>query len=60
MVIPNHWSITREEGVFGREYDVEGFVPERFVEMKMVNGESRTPGFGYGRRICPTPVPLCT
>jgi len=53
VVIPNHWSITREKWVLGKGYDVERFVPERFVEMESGNGESRTPGFGYGRRICP-------
>lgn len=46
VVIPNHWSITREEGVFGP--DVEDFVPERWLDKELP-----TIGFGYGRRICP-------
>ncbi|KAK3389601.1 cytochrome P450 [Podospora didyma] len=48
VVIANHWSITREEAVFGP--DVEAFVPERWL------GDGKhlpTAGFGYGRRICP-------
>ncbi|KAK4205440.1 putative cytochrome P450 E-class, group I [Triangularia verruculosa] len=46
VVIPNHWSITREEAVFGP--NVEDFVPERWL-----GEELPTIGFGYGRRICP-------
>ncbi|SPQ22037.1 2c56e1fd-0217-475e-bcf4-aa66d9f5538c [Thermothielavioides terrestris] len=52
VVIANHWSITREEAVFGP--DVEDFVPERWLDAK--SGQARelpTAGFGYGRRICP-------
>ncbi|KAK4173662.1 cytochrome P450 [Triangularia setosa] len=46
VVIPNHWSITREEAVFGP--DVESFVPEQWL------GEGfPTVRFGYGRRVCP-------
>jgi cytochrome P450 len=57
VVIPNHWSITREEAVFGP--DVEGFVPERWLpssgEEKSASGLRNLPtvGFGYGRRACP-------
>ncbi|KAH8704042.1 cytochrome P450 [Talaromyces proteolyticus] len=51
VVIPNHWSITREEAVFGP--DVEAFVPERWLNVKSTQKELPTVGFGYGRRICP-------
>lgn len=50
VVIPNHWSITREKAVFGP--DVEAFVPERWLDGKSTR-ELPTVGFGYGRRICP-------
>lgn len=51
VVIANHYSITREEDVFGSNFDVEEFVPERWLQ----SGELGLPtvGFGYGRRICP-------
>ncbi|KAK0744667.1 cytochrome P450 [Apiosordaria backusii] len=49
VVIPNHWSITREEAVFG--VDVESFLPERWLESP--EKELPTVGFGYGRRVCP-------
>ena len=48
VIIANHWSITREEAVFGP--DVEAFVPERWLDAK---SQLPTVGFGYGRRICP-------
>ncbi|KXX80783.1 Fumitremorgin C synthase [Madurella mycetomatis] len=50
VVIPNHWSITREEAVFGP--DVDAFVPERWLDGNSTR-ELPTVGFGYGRRICP-------
>lgn len=50
VVIANHWSITREEAVFGP--DVEAFVPERWLDLESTQ-ELPTVGFGYGRRICP-------
>ncbi|KAK4161793.1 Fumitremorgin C synthase [Cladorrhinum sp. PSN259] len=49
VVIANHWGITREEEVFGPA-DVERFVPERWLG---ADPDLPTPGFGYGRRICP-------
>jgi cytochrome P450 len=54
VVIANHWSIAREEGVFGA--DVEAFVPERWLvdgDVRFGRDELPTVGFGYGRRICP-------
>jgi cytochrome P450 len=50
VVIANHWSITREEAVFGA--DVEAFVPDRWLDVKS-GQDLPTVGFGYGRRICP-------
>jgi cytochrome P450 len=49
VVIANHWSIAREEAVFGPA-DVEAFVPERWLKS---GRDLPTVGFGYGRRICP-------
>ncbi|KAF2877751.1 cytochrome P450 [Massariosphaeria phaeospora] len=61
VVIPNHWSMTREEEVFGS--NVEDFSPERWLPS--ANPDDGTPcapsglrdlpivGFGYGRRLCP-------
>ncbi|KAF1948775.1 putative cytochrome P450, partial [Byssothecium circinans] len=60
VVIPNHWSITRDEEVFGA--DVEAFEPERWLPAESQDGSENpssglkdlpTVGFGYGRRICP-------
>ncbi|KAM7198467.1 Fumitremorgin C synthase [Rhypophila sp. PSN 637] len=55
VVVANAWSITRDKEVFGQEYDVDEFVPERFMSQAMRESDEwkRTPGFGYGRRICP-------
>lgn len=60
VVIPNHWSITREEDIFG--LNVEDFEPERWLPSKSLEESQGTPnglrdlptvGFGYGRRLCP-------
>lgn len=58
LVIANHWSITREESVFGA--DTDDFVPERWlteevgVDGKVKNGiqDFYLTGFGFGRRAC--------
>jgi cytochrome P450 len=53
VVIANHWSIAREESMFGPA-DVEAFVPERWLDAgKSPRRDLPTVGFGYGRRICP-------
>ena len=51
VVMANHYALAREEGVFGLKYDVDAFVPDRWLQ----SGERQLPivGFGYGRRICP-------
>ncbi|KAF2683813.1 cytochrome P450 [Lentithecium fluviatile CBS 122367] len=60
VVIPNHWSISREEAVYGS--NVEEFEPERWLSTESSGGVHSTAsglkdlpqvGFGYGRRICP-------
>ncbi|KAK4208024.1 putative cytochrome P450 E-class, group I [Rhypophila decipiens] len=55
VVVANAWSITREKEVFGQEYDVNEFVPKRFMSQAIRESDEwkRAPGFGYGRRICP-------
>jgi len=53
VVLPNFYSITREESVFGSNFDVERFVPERWLDVKSGELGLPTVGFGYGRRICP-------
>ncbi|KAI0129162.1 putative cytochrome P450, partial [Xylariales sp. AK1849] len=58
VVVANHWSITREEAVFGPKTDE--FSPERWLApdddntIKYNNGIKDLPstGFGFGRRVC--------
>ncbi|PVI00578.1 cytochrome P450 [Periconia macrospinosa] len=56
VVIANHWSITRDQSVFGS--NVEEFEPERWLCSAGEESETTlralpTIGFGYGRRACP-------
>ncbi|KAL3450431.1 cytochrome P450 [Aspergillus insuetus] len=58
VVVPNVWTISREEAVFGPEPDA--FNPDRWLELdedgkKTLNKTllSNAAAFGYGRRTCP-------
>jgi hypothetical protein len=53
VIVPNVWTISREEALFGPE--PESFIPDRWIN----DGDEKTlkalppAAFGYGRRICP-------
>jgi hypothetical protein len=58
VIVPNVWTISREEAVFGPEPDA--FNPDRWLELdedgkKTLNKTllSNAAAFGYGRRTCP-------
>ena len=52
VIVPNVWTITREEAVFGPDTDT--FLPERWLEADGKTIKSLPlAGFGYGRRVCP-------
>lgn len=52
VIVPNAWTISREEAVFGSEPDE--FIPDRWLkEDKKILKSLPTAGFGYGRRTCP-------
>jgi cytochrome P450 len=68
VIVPNAWTISREESVFGP--DPDAFIPERWLVDSdadpTINPESKAKqktlnramissiaGFGYGRRTCP-------
>ncbi|KAL3458434.1 cytochrome P450 [Aspergillus heterothallicus] len=59
VIVPNVWTISREEAVFGAEPDA--FIPDRWLEVDPVDGKrildkslfSNAAAFGYGRRTCP-------
>ncbi|KAJ5199950.1 hypothetical protein N7491_009252 [Penicillium cf. griseofulvum] len=52
VIIPNVWTISREEALFGP--DPDDFIPDRWLDE---NGKTLkdlpAAGFGYGRRTCP-------
>lgn len=54
VIVPNVWTISREEALFGPA-DPDEFVPDRWLEQE--NGTTLktlpAPAFGYGRRTCP-------
>lgn len=50
IVIANHFAITREEAVFGK--DPDRFMPERWMNEDGSLKELPQTGFGFGRRIC--------
>ncbi|KAJ5640911.1 hypothetical protein N7528_000536 [Penicillium herquei] len=52
VVIPNVWTIAREEAVFGPNTD--DFIPERWLDEDGKSLKSfPVASFGYGRRTCP-------
>lgn len=52
IIVPNVWTISREEAVFGA--DPDNFVPDRWLENDGKTLKTLpTAAFGYGRRTCP-------
>jgi cytochrome P450 len=52
VIVPNVWTISREEALFGP--DTDEFVPDRWLEKDGMTLKSLpAPAFGYGRRTCP-------
>ncbi|KAL3488669.1 cytochrome P450 [Aspergillus germanicus] len=69
VIVPNAWTISREESVFGP--DPDSFIPERWLVDSDTDPDNKNPqpstkqktlnkamissvaGFGYGRRTCP-------
>ncbi|KAK9795615.1 hypothetical protein SCARD494_04586 [Seiridium cardinale] len=59
IVLGNHWSIARDESVYG--HNTDAFIPERWLigkdsdtGHKLNDGikDMYDPGFGFGRRVC--------
>ncbi|EJU01104.1 cytochrome P450 [Dacryopinax primogenitus] len=55
LLLPNAWAMSRDTGVYGA--DVEVFRPERYLEMKELQGMAYgmaygSPVFGFGGRVC--------
>ncbi|KAJ5389179.1 uncharacterized protein N7496_000247 [Penicillium cataractarum] len=52
VIVPNVWTISREEALFGS--DPDDFIPDRWLEEDGKTLKSLPPAaFGYGRRTCP-------
>ncbi|PQE17120.1 cytochrome P450 protein [Rutstroemia sp. NJR-2017a BBW] len=52
ILLPNAWTISREEAFFGADPDV--FIPDRWLEKDgKTLKDLPSPAFGYGRRTCP-------
>ncbi|KAJ5496752.1 hypothetical protein N7463_008739 [Penicillium fimorum] len=52
VIIPNVWTISREESLFGP--DPDDFIPDRWLDKEGKQLKDLPPaGFGYGRRTCP-------
>src|ERR1700761_9249478 len=60
MVFGNIWSLLRDEEVYGKGYDTNKFIPERFLTKGGTIDTSidMDSAFGWGRRICPGKGPL--
>lgn len=56
VIVPNVWTISREEALFG-PHDPDEFVPDRWLEKDDDTTIKKLPdaAFGYGRRTCPGP-----
>ncbi|KAF5388732.1 hypothetical protein D9757_004853 [Collybiopsis confluens] len=60
IVIGNSWAILNDPSIYGKEFDVELFRPERFLKLNLDGSETLDrsipypeAAFGFGRRICP-------
>ena len=54
VIVPNVWTIYREEAIFGP--DPDAFQPERWLDPTSTDENVKplpSAGFGYGRRLCP-------
>ncbi|KAF4971148.1 hypothetical protein F66182_17794, partial [Fusarium sp. NRRL 66182] len=53
VILPNVWTISREESLFG-PHDPDEFVPDRWLDEDGTNIKPLpAAAFGYGRRTCP-------
>lgn len=53
VIVPNVWTISREESLFG-PHDPDEFVPDRWLEADGTTFKALpAAAFGYGRRTCP-------